>query len=69
MGVAPSIEHQKILTELNCDFVLDVGANRGQFSLISRMVKPAIPILAFEPIPTEADIFRKALSGVDGSGR
>ena len=63
LGVAPSIEHRKQLSEIKCDFILDVGGNRGQFSLISRMVKPGLPIVAFEPIPTEAEIFRKALSG------
>ena len=62
-GVTPSIEHRKVLTVIDCDFVFDVGANRGQFSLISRMAKPGVPIVAFEPIPTEAEIFRKALSG------
>jgi hypothetical protein len=63
LGVAPSIEHRKLLSQIDCDFILDVGGNRGQFSLISRMVKPGLPIVAFEPIPTEAEIFRKALSG------
>ena len=63
LGVAPSIEHRKVLAVIDCDLILDVGGNRGQFSLISRMVKPGLPIVAFEPIPTEAEIFRKALSG------
>ena len=63
LGVAPSIEHRKLLSQIDCDFILDVGANRGQFSLISRLLKPSIPILAFEPLPNEAEIFRKALSG------
>jgi FkbM family methyltransferase len=62
-GVAPSIEQRKILMELDCDLIVDVGGNRGQFSLMSRIVKPDVPIMAFEPIPAEADIFRKALSG------
>jgi FkbM family methyltransferase len=63
IGVAPSIEHRNVLSKIDCDFILDVGGNRGQFSLICRLVKPAIPIVAFEPIPTEAEIFRKVLSG------
>ncbi len=63
LGVAPSIEHRAVLSKVDCDCILDVGGNRGQFSLISQVVKPAIPIIAFEPIPTEAEIFRKALSG------
>jgi len=63
LGVAPAIEHRPVLARLDCDLILDVGANRGQFSLISRMVKPTIPIVAFEPIQTEAEVFRKALFG------
>jgi FkbM family methyltransferase len=58
MGVAPSIEHRKLLSKIGCDFIIDVGANRGQFSLVSRLVKPGVPIVAFEPIPAEAKVFR-----------
>lgn len=62
-GVAPAIEHRPVLVGLDCDLIIDVGANRGQFSLISRLVKPDVPILAFEPIPTEAEVYRRATSG------
>jgi FkbM family methyltransferase len=62
-GVAPSIEHEDVLAAITCDFIIDVGANRGQFSCISRIVKPALPILAFEPIPNEARVFQKVFSG------
>jgi hypothetical protein len=58
-GVAPSIEHRDVLLGIDCDFIVDVGANRGQFSLISRMVKPDVPVIAFEPIPTEAEVYRR----------
>jgi len=63
LGLFPAIEHCPVLARLDCDVILDVGATRGQFSLMSRIVMPAIPIFAFEPIPTEAEIFRKALLG------
>ena len=62
-GVAPAIEHRPVLGGLDCDVILDVGANRGQFSLISRIVKPAIPIVAFEPLPSEAEVFLRVTSG------
>ena len=61
LGVFPAIEHRPVLAGLDCDAIVDAGANRGQFSLISRLVKPDLLIIAFEPIPTEAAIFRKAL--------
>jgi FkbM family methyltransferase len=41
------------------DGVIDVGANRGQFTLACRAELPGIPIVAFEPIPAEAATFRR----------
>lgn len=52
-----------MLSKIDCDCILDVGGNRGQFSLISRLSKPAIPIIAFEPLPSEAEIYRRVTSG------
>jgi FkbM family methyltransferase len=63
MRVAPSIEHREVLSRLACDFIIDVGANRGQFSLVSRLVNPGVPIVAFEPIPAEAEVFCRVTSG------
>src|ERR1039458_2284558 len=60
--VVPAIEHRPVLAGLDCDAILDVGANRGQFSLICRLVKPDAPILAFEPLPSEAEVFRRVTS-------
>jgi len=65
MRVAPSIEHRKVLSRIACDFIIDVGANRGQFSLVSRLVKPGVPIVAFEPILAEAEVFCRVISGFD----
>ncbi len=58
-GVVPSIEHFPVLRNLVVDGIIDVGANRGQFSLACRLVYQEIPIVAFEPIPREADSFRR----------
>lgn len=58
-GVAPTIEHRRILHGLVLDGVIDVGANRGQFSLLMRLMNPGVRIVAFEPIPDEASIFRE----------
>ncbi len=62
-GVAPAIEHLSLLRTLDVDGIIDVGANRGQFSLACRIAAPEIPILAFEPIPEEADLYAKVHSG------
>jgi FkbM family methyltransferase len=63
-GVAPAIEHEAVLEGLNFDFVADVGANRGQFSLVCRHVRPQARIVAFEPLPGPAAVYR-ALFGSD----
>ncbi len=49
-GVAATIEHDRVLRRLDLDFVADVGANRGQFSLAVRRFHPAAQIVAFEPL-------------------
>jgi FkbM family methyltransferase len=58
-GVAPSVEHFNVLRAIRPDGLLDVGANRGQFTLACRLVQPGIPVVAFEPIPAEAVVFRR----------
>ena len=58
-GVAPTAEHLPILRGLTIDGVIDVGANRGQFTLACRLALPAVPVIAFEPIPAEAATFRR----------
>jgi FkbM family methyltransferase len=63
-GVTPTIEHRTVLRSLDVDGIIDVGANRGQFTLVCRIVLPGVPILAFEPIPVEAATFRKVHGGV-----
>ncbi len=64
-GVAPAIEHVAVLRQLPFDFVADVGANRGQFSLVCRQLAPQAAIMAFEPLKEAADIYR-ALFSADG---
>ncbi|MDZ4849276.1 MAG: FkbM family methyltransferase [Pirellulaceae bacterium] len=59
IGVAPSVEHLSILRSLDVDGIIDVGANRGQFTLACQLAQPGKAVVAFEPIPGEAKIFRK----------
>lgn len=59
--VATSIEHTKVLAELrknNIRTVIDIGANRGQFSLAARNAFPNARIISFEPLSEPAEIFR-----------
>lgn len=62
-GVVPAIEHSAVLRDLNFDFVVDVGANRGQFSLVCRSLRPAARIVAFEPLAEPARIYRAVFDG------
>lgn len=65
-GVAPAIEHNVVLRDLNFDFVVDVGANRGQFSLVCRSLRPTARIVAFEPLAEPARIYRAVFDGDSG---
>ena len=61
-GIAPSIEHINVLVRLDFSYLLDVGANRGQFSLLSKYLFPPVPIHAYEPFSPEAIKFKIAFS-------
>lgn len=61
--VAPAIEHRSVLERLPFDFVVDVGANRGQFSLLCRRLNPLAGMVAFEPLAGPASIYRAVFAG------
>ena len=50
-----------MLRGLTVATVIDVGANRGQFSLMAAGLWPDARILGFEPLPACADAYRSAL--------
>jgi len=64
-GVAPGVEHIPILKRLRISTLVDVGANKGQFSSIAKYVIPDVRIIAFEPLADAASRFRKLLSSPD----
>lgn len=57
--VAAALEHQGGLRALRCKVVVDIGANRGQFSLAARQFYPEATIISFEPLPGPASIYRR----------
>jgi FkbM family methyltransferase len=65
-GVAAGIEHELVLAQLQCNTVVDIGANRGQFALVARQSFPNARIIAFEPLPNPARVFRELFSGENG---
>jgi FkbM family methyltransferase len=60
-GVAAAIEHEPLLRTMNFATVIDIGANRGQFALVSRRCFPNARIVSFEPLPQPAARFRAVL--------
>lgn len=60
-GVAAAIEHEPLLKSLRFATVVDIGANRGQFALVSRHCFPDARIIAFEPLAGPANRFRTVL--------
>jgi FkbM family methyltransferase len=61
--VAAGMEHERLLRSLGCATVVDIGANRGQFALVSRHCLPAARIISFEPLAAPAACFRAVLGG------
>ena len=62
-GVAPSLEHLRVLRLMSAETVVDIGANRGQFALALRHVLPQAAIVSFEPLPEPAAVFRRGVAG------
>ena len=63
-GIVASVEHQAALSSIDCvDLVVDIGANRGQFSLLSRSLFPEATIIAFEPLQEPSETFRSLFAG------
>ena len=58
-GAAAGVEHLSVLESFYCEYIVDVGANRGQFALIARKIFPRAKIISFEPLEEPAEIFRK----------
>lgn len=62
-GVAATLEHQAALEPYRFSSVADVGANRGQFTLLMAGLRPDAAILAFEPL---IEPYRKLIEVTSG---
>jgi len=50
--VAASVEHISVISNIShLNTLVDIGANRGQFTLLVSMYYPSAKIFAFEPLP------------------
>jgi FkbM family methyltransferase len=61
--VAAAIEHSEVITFCAPATIIDIGANKGQFSLASRAMMPNARIHAFEPLPAAADLYASLFAG------
>ena len=52
-GISPSLEHNYVLKKYasECQYIVDVGANVGQFLLASFLINQQMPVYSFEPHP------------------
>lgn len=62
-GVMPAVEHLAALKMVGPQTVIDVGANKGQFSLAVRYLFPSARIYAFEPIESERQVCQSVVRG------
>jgi len=62
-GVAAGIEHRGALAGRSFATVVDIGANRGQFTLLCAGLYPAARIFAFEPLPGPYAVLARVAAG------
>ncbi|MGA7052524.1 MAG: FkbM family methyltransferase [Mycobacterium sp.] len=60
--VAASVEHADALGALKLRTVVDVGANRGQFTLFALHAYPGAKVVSLEPLATPAERFRRVFA-------
>lgn len=61
--VGAAIEHLPVIRHCAPATLIDVGANKGQFSLATRALRPEACIIAFEPLGEAADVFEALFAG------
>jgi FkbM family methyltransferase len=61
--VMPALEHERLFGDMRVGTLIDVGANRGQFSVLVRRCFPDAHIHAFEPLEPEGRILQMVVAG------
>jgi FkbM family methyltransferase len=56
--LSAGLEHEPVLKLRDYKTVIDIGANRGQFTLVAKRCCPRARIIAFEPLHGAAERFR-----------
>jgi FkbM family methyltransferase len=63
LGIGATIEHRDLLCALSPCTVVDIGANVGQFTLLSRGLFPDARVFAFEPLARPAAKYHSLFDG------
>jgi FkbM family methyltransferase len=61
--IAAATEHKFLFQKNYYNSLIDIGANKGQFSLIAKNINPNLTIYAFEPLSTPANKFETLFRG------
>jgi len=61
-NTCPSVEHKHVISSLFFNNLIDVGANNGQFSLLTNYLFPQKKIIAFEPLKQCCDKYNLIFS-------
>lgn len=64
--MAAATEHSAVIAGLRPDVVLDVGANRGQFTLLVKGLLPGATVVAFEPVEQARTVLGKVVGDLGG---
>ena len=62
-GVGASVEHLGMMKSIDVATLVDIGANVGQFTLLTLALHPAVNVEAFEPLSGPAAVFRRLFEG------
>ena len=60
-GVMPTVEHVEAIQRLAPNTLIDIGANKGQFSVMAQRLFPTLEIHAFEPLERARAIYKSVL--------
>jgi FkbM family methyltransferase len=61
--IAAAVEHLEAIVLTAADTLIDIGANKGQFSLAFHQRRPDARIIAFEPLPDAAGRYERMFAG------
>lgn len=61
--VLAALEHSEAIRFTDANTLIDVGANKGQFSLAFRFHRKSAKIIAFEPLSNQAEIMARVFNG------